>query len=103
MADKPTITLSEPIEVGGQTIAAVTLRSIKAKGLRKISQAKDDFEASFQMVCAVTGLTEEQADELTAADFTEIAEAAADFLPQKASSESTSGSGDQSSPTSPAS
>lgn len=103
MADKPTITLTEPIELGDKVINAVTLRAIKTKSMRKISAAENDFEASFQMVCAVTGLTDEEVDELAVEDFTKIAEAAADFLPQEASSPNTGGSGDQSSPTSPAS
>ncbi|MGN7870553.1 phage tail assembly protein [Paracoccus sp. 22332] len=103
MADKPTITLSEPIELGEKVITTVTLRTIKTKSMRKISAAKDDFETSFQMVCAVTGLADEEVDELTVGDFTKIAEAAADFLPQEASSPNTGSSGGASSQTSPAS
>ncbi len=103
MADKPTFTLSEPIEIGDEVITKVTLRSIRTKSMRKISAAQDDFETSFQMVCAVTGLTDEQVDELTIEDFTKIAEAAADFLPQEASSPNTGSSGGASSQTSPAS
>ena len=83
MADQPTIQLADPIDVGGEVVSSVTLGAIRAKHLRKIAEAKTDFDASFEMVCAVSGLTAQQADELTASDFTAIAEAAADFLPEK--------------------
>lgn len=82
---QPTRTLSEPITVGGETIEAVTFRTIRTKHLRLINEAKNDFEAAFEIVCAATGLTREQADELTAEDFTAIAEVAGDFLPDQGS------------------
>lgn len=86
---QPTIPLKDPITVGDATIEAVTLRTIRAKHLRFIYDAKSDFETTFETVRAVTGLTREEADELSANDFTAISEAAVDFLPGQGSREGT--------------
>lgn len=83
-----TIQLAYPIEAGGATIAAVTIRRPKAKDLRALDTARaggaSEVEQSMVMIEGLTGLPREVVDELDATDFAALGEAVADFFSQPA-------------------
>lgn len=79
------ITLAFPITVGGVTITEVEIGRPKTKHLRQMDQKRaggaSDMDQIVEMVRLLTGLTEEQIDELDAVDFTALSETVGDFFP----------------------
>lgn len=74
-----TITLSEPIEWGDETIEEVTLRRPKGKELKMLSgdPSMDDL---LKIAGKCGGLTPRQIDDMDADDALALAEAVGDFL-----------------------
>lgn len=110
MADKKyaagdIFTLREPIEKadGSGRIHNVTFSRPKGRALRELASIPE--EETWALGCAmvrhITGLSEQDLDEMDAEDLVEIVEAAGDFFEMKASSKGTSPDGEASSPTAP--
>lgn len=85
MASKK-ITLTEPITVGGRTIAEVTVRSPKVKEVRALDalarSGKPELDVAVQAVMILTDLPEEMAEELDTGDLAAITEAVSGFFPK---------------------
>ncbi len=81
-----TVTLEEPIIVGGSELTKVTVRRPKVKDLREVSAAADgaksDMEQGIAIVATLTGLPAEAIDELDAGDFDNISTVVGDFFPK---------------------
>ncbi|MGR3461301.1 MAG: phage tail assembly protein [Roseovarius sp.] len=81
--------LKYPFEFGGETVETVSLRRPKTRDLRAIEEAenKGEIEQGMLMICALTGLSPEAADELDAEDYLALVERVGDFFPQAASAD----------------
>lgn len=79
-----TLKLQEPIEVGGTTIAEVTIRRPKVKDLRALDQDAEgtEMEKGIAMAALLTDLTPDAIEEMDAFDFAALSEKIAGFLPQ---------------------
>ncbi len=88
-SETKTIMLEHPITVDGDSprvIDRVNLTRAKGKHLRAMAAAavQNEVEQALVMISSLTGLSPAEVDELDAVDITTIAEAAEDFLPQRA-------------------
>lgn len=85
MSKARTVKLAEPIAVGSDKIAEVTVRRPKVKDLRtldNLAPLAGDLSRGIEMAAILTGLTAETIDELDAADFAAISDVIAGFLPK---------------------
>lgn len=84
-------TLIEPIDgADGARITKVLIRRPKARDIRemeRINDAEGPGPAAFRMVAALTGLTDDQVDDLDGEDFVELSEKVANFIPARKTGE----------------
>ena len=86
MTDTHRVKLSRPLEVGGKTIAEVTIRRPKVRDLRAMEKMREpgssELDQGIAMAAALCDLPLEAMDEMDATDFAAISEVLGGFLPR---------------------
>lgn len=82
MKEPVTVTLSEPVKLGSQTIAELVVQPPKAKHIRKLPVDVEGFDMGTMLDLAsrLTGQPDTVIDELDAQDALRLAEAVGKFL-----------------------
>lgn len=75
-----TITLREPIEMGGAKVGVLSLRRPKVRDLEAIDKVQGETAKTVMLIAHLAEWTPDQVRELDAADFAAASKAVADML-----------------------